>query len=97
MPGSSWRLEPGTPAPAPATRSPRPYRYVRHPGYAGALLSLLGLALTLWNWAGAAVMVIGSLLACIWRVMAEEAVLEASLEGFDEFERTRPRLFPGLW
>lgn len=75
-----------------------PYRYVRHPGYAGALLSLLGLALTLWNWAGVLIMVIGCLLAYIPRIKAEEAALEASLGGpYREFQRTRRRLIPGIW
>ncbi len=58
-----------------------PYRYVRHPGYAGALLSLVGLALTLGNWASVLIMVIGCLLAYIPRIKAEEAVLEESLDG----------------
>lgn len=75
-----------------------PYRYVRHPGYAGALLSLVGLALTLWNWVSVLIMVIGCLLAYIPRIKAEEAVLEASLDGpYREFERTRQRLIPGIW
>jgi protein-S-isoprenylcysteine O-methyltransferase Ste14 len=75
-----------------------PYRSVRHPGYAGALLSLVGLALTLWNWAGVLIMVTGCLLAYVPRIEAEEAVLEESLGApYREFERTRPRLIPGIW
>jgi protein-S-isoprenylcysteine O-methyltransferase len=31
-----------------------PYRYIRHPSYSGALLSLLGFGLALGNWAGLA-------------------------------------------
>ena len=31
-----------------------PYRYIRHPSYTGALLSLLGFGLSLGNWAGVA-------------------------------------------
>src|SRR4029450_5148707 len=34
-----------------------PYRYVRHPGYAGVLVSLVGLALTLGNWLSVVLMV----------------------------------------
>jgi len=75
-----------------------PYRYVRHPGYAGALLSLVGLALTLWNWASLLVILIGSLIAYIPRIRAEEAALEESLDGpYREFQRTRQQLIPGIW
>ena len=74
-----------------------PYRYVRHPGYAGALLSLVGLALTLWNWASVLIMLIGCVLAYLPRIRAEEAVLEESLGPYREFERTRRRLIPGIW
>ncbi|HXH56430.1 isoprenylcysteine carboxylmethyltransferase family protein [Iamia sp.] len=104
MAGSSWRRAPGifirSVAISPSHRvvAAGPYRYVRHPGYAGALLSLVGLALTLWNWVSVLIMVMGCLLAYIPRIKAEEAALEESLDGpYREFERTRQRLIPGIW
>lgn len=36
-----------------------PYRFVRHPGYAGTLLTVLGLALTLRNWLSLLVLTAG--------------------------------------
>jgi protein-S-isoprenylcysteine O-methyltransferase Ste14 len=75
-----------------------PYRFVRHPGYAGILVSVVGLALTLGNWLSVALMVIGFLLAHIPRINAEEAALEANLgEQYRQFQRTRKRLIPGVW
>jgi protein-S-isoprenylcysteine O-methyltransferase Ste14 len=75
-----------------------PYRFVRHPGYTGTILSLVGLALTLWNWVSFLILVAGWVLAFIPRIKAEEAVLEANLDGpYREFERARKRLIPGVW
>ena len=75
-----------------------PYRFVRHPGYTGTILSLVGLALTLWNWVSFLILVAGCVLAFIPRIKAEEAVLEANLDGpYREFERARKRLIPGVW
>lgn len=75
-----------------------PYRFIRHPGYTGLLVSLAGLALTLGNWLGVVLMMVGSVLAQVPRIKAEEAVLEANLgEPYRAFERTRKRLIPGVW
>jgi protein-S-isoprenylcysteine O-methyltransferase len=75
-----------------------PYRFVRHPGYLGVLVALIGLALTLGNWLSVALMVTGVVLAHVSRIQAEEAVLEAHLgQPYREFARTRKRLIPGVW
>jgi protein-S-isoprenylcysteine O-methyltransferase Ste14 len=75
-----------------------PYRAVRHPGYAGILLSLLGLALTLGNWLSVLLIVVGFCVAHVPRIRAEEAVLAAQLgETYLTFARTRKRLIPGVW
>ncbi len=75
-----------------------PYRFVRHPGYAGVLVSQVGLALTLGNWLSVVLMVTGFFLAHVPRITAEEAVLESSLgQPYRDYERTRKRLIPGVW
>ncbi|MGA9278401.1 methyltransferase family protein [Ilumatobacter sp.] len=75
-----------------------PYRFVRHPSYAGLLWSLLGLGVTLWNWASFAIMAIGCSAAQVVRIHAEEKVLEARMGvKYRDFERTRKRLVPGIW
>jgi len=75
-----------------------PYRVVRHPGYAGVLVSQVGLGLTLASWLSVALIVLGFFVGHVPRIKAEEAVLEAGLgEPYRELERTRKRLIPGVW
>src|SRR4051812_745878 len=45
-----------------------PYRCVRHPAYAGILISPVGLALTLGNWLSVALVVTGYVLANVPRI-----------------------------
>jgi protein-S-isoprenylcysteine O-methyltransferase Ste14 len=52
-----------------------PYRYIRHPSYSGALLVLLGLGLTLTNWASLAVLAACNLVGFAYRVAVEERTL----------------------
>ena len=75
-----------------------PYRFIRHPAYAGILVSVAGLGLTLGNWLSVALVVSGSVLANVSRIRAEEAALTANLgEQYRAFARTRKRLMPGVW
>jgi protein-S-isoprenylcysteine O-methyltransferase Ste14 len=74
-----------------------PYRIVRHPGYAGALLFELFAAIALGSlWA-----VIPSLIgagALLVRTSLEDKALQAELPGYPEYSaRTRFRLVPGIW
>jgi protein-S-isoprenylcysteine O-methyltransferase Ste14 len=75
-----------------------PYRYIRHPSYSGALLTLLGFGMALGNWAG-----LGAALVCLgaaygYRIPIEEAALTAALgDSYRQYmERTR-RLVPFLF
>jgi protein-S-isoprenylcysteine O-methyltransferase Ste14 len=74
-----------------------PYRYVRHPMYAGAIFYFLGMPLLLGSWWGLVfVPVLMALLAV--RIVIEEKTLRAALEGYDEYAaRVRYRLLPGVW
>jgi protein-S-isoprenylcysteine O-methyltransferase Ste14 len=72
-----------------------PYRYIRHPSYTGALLSLLGFGLALGNWAGlaAALSCLGT--AYAYRIPVEEAALTAALgESYRQYIRRTRRLVP---
>jgi protein-S-isoprenylcysteine O-methyltransferase Ste14 len=74
-----------------------PYRAVRHPMYAGAILMYVATPL-LWGsvWALALSGVIIALL--IWRTALEDQTLRRELAGYEEYAaRTRYRLVPGLW
>jgi protein-S-isoprenylcysteine O-methyltransferase len=75
-----------------------PYRYIRHPSYTGALITLVGLGLALGNWAG-----LLALLACMgtayaYRISVEEAALLAALgEPYKQYVRRTRRLVPFLF
>jgi protein-S-isoprenylcysteine O-methyltransferase Ste14 len=74
-----------------------PYRYIRHPAYAGSLLALLGFALALGNWAGVLAMLILPGGAFSYRIAVEEATLLSALgEPYARYMRHTWRLIPGL-
>jgi protein-S-isoprenylcysteine O-methyltransferase Ste14 len=74
-----------------------PYRYVRHPGYVGALLTYLASPLALaalWTFIPAALM----LILFIFRTALEDRTLQAELTGYAAYaRRVRFRLLPGVW
>jgi protein-S-isoprenylcysteine O-methyltransferase Ste14 len=74
-----------------------PYRYVRHPMYAGFVLFALSTALMLGSWYG----VLGALLLVgivARRAVLEERVLREELEGYGIYmTRVRYRLVPYVW
>jgi protein-S-isoprenylcysteine O-methyltransferase Ste14 len=74
-----------------------PYRHVRHPMYAGALLFFLGVPLLLGSWWGlAAAPLMAAVLAV--RAVLEERMLIVELEGYADYAaRVRYRLVPGVW
>jgi len=75
-----------------------PYRLLRHPGYAGALLALLGVGLALANWLSLFVLVVVPVLALGARIVVEEATLARALgvEYLAYADRTA-RVIPGVW
>jgi len=74
-----------------------PYRWVRHPGYAGAILSYLAAPLLLDSIWGFGVALLISVLLVI-RTHLEDKTLQAELDGYRDYaHRVRYRLFPGLW
>ena len=74
-----------------------PYRIVRHPAYAGALVASLALPIMLdaiWALVPALVMVV----ALIIRTGLEDRMLRGELDGYESYtEETPYRLIPGLW
>ncbi len=74
-----------------------PYRIVRHPGYAGNVLALPGVALalgSLWTFIPAACAV----LIAVIRTALEDRTLQAELPGYREYaQRVRYRLLPYVW
>jgi len=74
-----------------------PYRIVRHPGYAGNLLALLGIVLafgSVWTLIPAAV----ALIITVVRTVLEDQTLQEELPGYPEYaRRVRYRLIPGVY
>lgn len=74
-----------------------PYRIVRHPGYAGGLFGYIFIPLLLdsyWAWIPTILLCI----AMIVRTALEDKTLQDELSGYKEYaQKTRYRLFPGLW
>lgn len=80
-----------------AVVSTGPYRYVRHPMYATALIYLVGTCLLLGSWYGlllALVIAIG----IAFRAVQEERTLRMELHGYNEYmTRVKYRLIPYIW
>ena len=74
-----------------------PYRFVRHPMYAGAIPWMTGMPLWLGSIAG--VLLAAVPLACIvLRILIEERVLRRELPGYAEYvDRVRWRVIPFVW
>lgn len=74
-----------------------PYRWVRHPGYAGALLVYWATPLFLdsvWTFVPALFLTV----VLIIRTSLEDKTLQAELPGYREYaQRVRYRLLPGVW
>lgn len=74
-----------------------PYRIMRHPGYAGALVAFLGTPVLLNSIWGIIPAVVLSALFVV-RTALEDQTLQAELPGYAEYaRRTRYRLLPGIW
>ena len=74
-----------------------PYRIVRHPGYAGNLLPLLGIVLALGSaWTLIPAMV--ALIIAVIRTTLEDRTLQDELPGYRDYaRRVRYRLIPGIY
>ena len=74
-----------------------PYRIVRHPGYAGNILPLLGIVLALssvWTLIPAA----AALIITVIRTALEDQTLQGELPGYRDYaRRVRYRLIPGIY
>jgi protein-S-isoprenylcysteine O-methyltransferase Ste14 len=74
-----------------------PYRFVRHPGYVGALLAFAGVPLALGSWWGLVPTAVASALLIV-RTSWEDRLLRENLAGYADYaRRVGFRLFPGLW
>jgi protein-S-isoprenylcysteine O-methyltransferase Ste14 len=75
-----------------------PYRWLRHPSYSGALVTLIGIGLALDDWTSVAVMFFCPLVAFLIRIRSEERLLMQELgEEYADYSRRTSRLVPWLF
>jgi protein-S-isoprenylcysteine O-methyltransferase len=75
-----------------------PYRWLRHPSYTGAIITMTGLGLAFGNWGSLAATVLFPSLAIAFRIHVEErALTEQFGEAYRDFGKTRSRVIPILW
>jgi protein-S-isoprenylcysteine O-methyltransferase len=72
-----------------------PYRYIRHPSYTGALITIVGLGVALGNWASLFALLVCMGIAYAYRISVEEAALVAALgEPYKQYMLRTRRLIP---
>ena len=75
-----------------------PYRWVRHPGYAGSIAVWVGAALAFHSWLAALAVVCIMLLAYGWRIRSEERMLVDHFgDDYRAYAARTARLIPGLY
>ncbi len=74
-----------------------PYRWIRHPAYAGAILYELAVPILLASWPAFAVSA-ASVLLLVLRSALEDRSLQSELIGYADYaHQVRFRLMPGIW
>lgn len=74
-----------------------PYRWVRHPGYLGSLLTWVGFACT--SSSAPVLALIAGLLGGVYRrrIVAEEQLLRCDLFGYTTYSERTKKLIPFVW
>jgi protein-S-isoprenylcysteine O-methyltransferase Ste14 len=75
-----------------------PYRFVRHPGYTGVLLVVIGSGLVAGNWIGLVGWTVLVALPLLYRIHVEEGALVAAVgERYRAYAAHHKRLVPRVW
>jgi len=75
-----------------------PYRIVRHPGYTGVLLAMVGMGLLLANWLSVLALAVVVAAGMTYRISVEERTLVAALgPAYEDYCSGRKRLIPLVW
>ena len=75
-----------------------PYRFVRHPSYAGALMLFCSLGLIIGNWLSLLLLIVPVFAAFWWRMRIEEAALAEALgEPYHCYMKKTKRLVPMIY
>jgi len=73
-----------------------PYRFTRHPAYAGMIVANTGISMYFFNWLTTCVFLFILVPAILLRIVIEERTL-FGVEGYTQFATKRKRLFPAIW
>ena len=73
-----------------------PYRFTRHPAYAGMIAANAGICLYFLNWVTVCIFLLMLVPAILLRIRIEERTL-FQVDGYADFASQRKRLFPGVW
>jgi protein-S-isoprenylcysteine O-methyltransferase Ste14 len=75
-----------------------PYRFVRHPGYLGAVPYLAFGGLALGSWTATIIAGVPMIVILLRRTLLEDKMLREGLSGYKEYAaRVKYRLAPGIW
>ena len=74
-----------------------PYMYIRHPSYAGLILELLGVALSLSSWVGFLASLLFLIPVMIYRINIEEKLLAKNLSNYKDYMKRTYRLIPFIY
>jgi protein-S-isoprenylcysteine O-methyltransferase len=73
-----------------------PYRFIRHPGYTGALVTFVASCVLLRSWVVAALAAVALTVAFLRRIRCEEVLLVKTLPGYDSYRSRTGRLLPRI-
>jgi protein-S-isoprenylcysteine O-methyltransferase Ste14 len=73
-----------------------PYRFTRHPAYAGMIVANAGICIYFFNRITVCVFLFLLVPAILLRIVIEEKTL-FRIDGYAEFAEKRKRLFPSIW
>jgi len=73
-----------------------PYRFTRHPAYAGMIVANTGVTVYFFNPVTVCIFLFVMLPSIFFRIFTEEKML-FGMEGYSDFAEKRKRLFPCIW
>jgi protein-S-isoprenylcysteine O-methyltransferase Ste14 len=75
-----------------------PYRFIRHPGYGGAIILIVASGVALGSWLAVTLTIVLGIPPLLYRAVREDRMLLAQLAGYRDYaERVRWRVLPGVW
>ena len=71
---------------------------IRHPGYAGLLIAVVGIGFAIDNWASLVALTSAMTTGLVYRIKVEERALSRDLGGrYQRYAASRKRLVPFIW